>query len=175
MIIRIVNWGALQHYKTRSAPWVKSYRKDLLPETGEGKSYLALGLAARGLLSCLERLAVETGNATLLDQGWLGWRLQTDEKLGPLLDELLANRRIELAESAISPAIPGASLVAIVSASKVSTSRSSGSSLSSAFSRSSGSGEGERADDGKAEQPRHDRPASKPETLASIMKRAVGE
>ncbi len=174
MIIRISNWAALQHYKTRSAPWVKSYRKDLLPETDEGKSFLAVSMAARGLLSCLERLAVETGNATLLDLGWLGWRLQTTDSLAPLIDELLANGRLELAESAISVAIPGASIAAIVAASRVSTSRSSRSSVNPALSRSSGTtGDGERAVREEFENDNGARRSSSPESIASVLRRAA--
>lgn len=116
-VLRIPDWGKLQHYKTRSAPWVKSYRTDLMHETDAGRGYLGLCLAARGLLSDLQRLAVETANATPLDLNYIRWKLNIQEEIHGLLDDLLAIERLQVAPNAISPAIKLESISAITNAS----------------------------------------------------------
>jgi hypothetical protein len=172
-IIRITNWGTLQHYKTRSAPWVKSYRTDLMPETPEGAAYLPLSMAARGLLSDLKRLAVGEGNAMLCDPEWIAFKLRATEPLAPLLDELLARGLIEVAESAIGPAIKVASVVASKTASALSISGSSSTRETKALSRSSGYvGEGETAADAESKNGNGRKHAGAPEPLASIMDRS---
>lgn len=99
-ILFFPNWGNLQHYKTRLAPWVKLYTATL-----QHPKYRALPLAARGLLADLSRLAVETGNAIPDDPAWLSYKLGTKTPLAPLLADLLAGGHLESASTSASASL----------------------------------------------------------------------
>lgn len=93
-VILIPNWDTLQHYKTRGAPWCKSYRNTL-----DQPGYRRLPFAARGLLADLWRLAIETTNCTPYSAEWLAFRLSGDANEITVLVELLATTQaITLAE-----------------------------------------------------------------------------
>ena len=101
-ILYIPDWDRLQHYKTRLAPWVKLYTSTL-----QSPKYRALGMAERGLLADLWRLAVETGNAIPDDPAWLAYKLGTDgSMLAPMLDALLADQHIVRASDPASVPLP---------------------------------------------------------------------
>jgi hypothetical protein len=100
LVLVIPGWADLQHYKTRSAPWVKLYVKTL-----REPRYRALSASQRGLLADLWRLAVETENKTPADCGWLAHKLGITEPIQPMLDVLLAGRHIVSASIGASGAL----------------------------------------------------------------------
>lgn len=156
-ILSVPNWSQLQHYKTRSAPWLKMYTATL-----RHPKYRVLTLGERGLLADLWRLAVETDNAIPDDQAWLALKLGTTDTLAPMIAHLLAQGHIVDASMSASTPLP-----LVVGTVSTSDSQERGE-----FER----GEGDRAaheGNGRKPQPEAPRPRNVHPSVARVRHAAV--